>query len=272
MSIVLDKNWERALKVLAKMTTGKGFKTLYLWGVAGTGKTWAAYQTAHKYYAITLTPETPMAELRGFHMPVGKEFKWVDGPVISAMREGARVVLNEISHAGPDVMSFLHPVLEGKGTCRITLPTGETVKSEEGFHVVATDNYPLEDLPGPLQDRFNAQICIDTYSPGGLAGLGERIRAWASKAEVAMRDGRGISLRNWYALESSLEQGFGLEESCLLVFGEDKGGNIYTGLRASDILKEEKTGVKQEDPKETQEGLAGSVGEESEEVLIVEED
>ena len=245
MSIAIKDAWVIALKVLAKMATGSGFKTCYIWGPPGIGKTWVAYQTAKKYYALTLTPETPASELRGFYMPVavkggGTEFKWTDGVIIKAMREGSRVVLNEIGHAGPDVLSFLFPVLEGEGTCRITLPNGDTVVSAKGFHVIATDNCPLEDLPRAIQNRFQAQLHITTYSPGGLAGLGDKVRVWASRSEIAYQDGRFISLRNWYALESALEQGFELEEACELVFGADKGENVFSGLRAAEVVTQEK--------------------------------
>ena len=111
----MDKRWEIALKVMAKMATGNGFCTAYVWGPPGIGKTWCAYETAKRYYAITLTEETPASELRGFYMPKGGGiFEWEDGCIIRAMREGSRVVLNEISHAGPDVLSFLYPILESK--------------------------------------------------------------------------------------------------------------------------------------------------------------
>lgn len=274
MSATLNIMWVRMLKVLALMVDGNGFKTCYIWGPPGIGKTWAAYETAQgAYYSLTLTPETPASELRGMYMPTANDdntatiFKWHDGVVIRAMREGARLVINEVSHAGIDAMAFLHPILEGKGTCQITLPTGETVVGAKGFNIIGTDNCSPDDLPDAVKDRWNVCLYVDTYAPAGLAGLGDRVRVWASRSEIAYEDGRWISLRDWYSLESSLEQGFELEESCLMVFGELKGANVYTGLAAYVMSVNQNASAEAESSKHvgakrpSQSGGAGSIEE-----------
>jgi MoxR-like ATPase len=85
-------------------------RTTLLHGPSGTGKSHAAHGAdlgGRALYSVTLTPETPAAELRGHYVPVGSEFRWQDGPAIRAWREGARLVINEVDHAGGDALSFL---------------------------------------------------------------------------------------------------------------------------------------------------------------------
>jgi len=244
-NITIDKNWAMALNVLARMASGNSFHTAYIWSQRpGIGKTWAAYQTAKKYYALTMTPETPASELRGFYMPEGGEFKWTDGVIIKAMREGSRAVINEVSHAGPDVLAFLHPILESAGTCRITLPTGETVVAAKGFHVVGTDNNAPQDLPEALASRWNIKLNLETYSPGGLAGLQDRTRGWAQRSEIAGQDGRWVSLRDWYTIESAVSQGFSLSDACWMCFGAEMGEMVYSSIKAADVQAEHIKGIK----------------------------
>lgn len=219
-------SWNLANRVLS----GGVFKTIYIWGPPGIGKTYGAIETAEDPYVITLTEETPASELRGFYMPQGGEFVWNDGPAIKAMREGTRLIFNEVSRSGPDVQSFLFPLLEGKGTCCMTLPTGETVHSEPGFNVVGTDNCSYKDLPEALQDRWDVKLFVNSYSPGGLAGLTPKWRKLAMRSEVAGDDERWISLRGFYSLEKAEAAGYSLEESCEVVFGSEDYQTIYSSI------------------------------------------
>ena len=137
-------------------------RTVYLWGPPGTGKTYSAFHSGlrdREVFSITLTPETPAAELRGFWTPKGNEFVWQDGPFIHAMRRGARIVINEISHASHDVLAILHPVLESLDTAQLTLPNLETVRPAEGFQVVCTDNLPIDQLPACSLSFFARNGC-----------------------------------------------------------------------------------------------------------------
>ena len=99
-------SWELVERVLGCVALTR----IYVWGPPGVGKTFAAYHQGRLergLYACTLVPELSSAELRGTYLPKGDTIEWHDGPVIRAMREGARLVLNEISHAGEDVLAFL---------------------------------------------------------------------------------------------------------------------------------------------------------------------
>lgn len=219
--------WALVIRALASVAIHR----IYLFGPPGVGKTWCAYhhgRIGKGVYAVTLTPDTPASELRGSYMPRGNEFVWVDGPVIRAMREGARLVVNELLHAGDDVFSFLHPILEQPATARLTLPTGETVSPAPGFNVVATDNAPPETLPPALRDRFDAVIEIREPHPDALAQLSPPLREVARRG-FALEDDRRVSLRGWLALDA-LQEEFGLEDACLIVFGAERGSQIFDAI------------------------------------------
>ena len=99
-------DWDFVEEILASPLA----HTLYLSGPPGIGKTYTAYHSGLKgreVFSVSLTPETPAAELRGFWMPKGDQFVWTDGVFLAAMRKGARVVINEISHASHDVLAIL---------------------------------------------------------------------------------------------------------------------------------------------------------------------
>jgi MoxR-like ATPase len=226
-SRTLSTGWELIERVLESPALGR----IYLWGKAGIGKTYCAYhkgRIARGVYAITLTQEMPASELRGHYLPKGDHFEWHDGPVIRAMREGARLVINEILHASDDVLSFLFPILEFVETARITLPTGETVTPAPGFHCVMTDNAAPDDLPAPLRDRFDALLEINEPHPEALAKLPDALREVARRG-FALDDDRRVSIRGWLGL-ARLEPELGLADACAVVFGAERGSQIHDAI------------------------------------------
>jgi MoxR-like ATPase len=204
---------------------------IYLYGPAGVGKTFAAYRgggVQRGLYACTLMPEMPAAELRGSYLPHGDTIVWSDGPVIRAMREGARLVLNELSHASDDAIAFLYPVLEHADTARLTLPTGETVIPAKGFQVIVTDNLAPDDLPAALRDRFDALLEIREPHPAALALLSEPLRE-AVRRGTALDDERRVSVRPVLAIQR-LSHEFGLRVACVIVLGSARGSLFHDAL------------------------------------------
>ena len=220
-------DWPLVERTLACEELGR----IYLCGPPGIGKTYVAYMTGRiqrGVYACTLTQETPAAELRGTYLPKGDTLAWHDGPVMRAMKEGARLVLNEISHASDDALAFLYPVLEHSETARLTLPTGETVTPAPGFHVVVTDNLPPDGLPAALQDRFDATLEISEPHPAALARLSDSLREVARRS-FALDDERRLSVRRWLTLDRVRHE-LGLEDACLVVFGAERGSQVFDAL------------------------------------------
>lgn len=206
-------------------------RVTFLWGPPGTGKTYAAMHAGlrgREVVSITLTPDTGASEMRGFWVPKGNEFVWQDGPFVYAMRQGARIVINEISHASHDVLAILYPVLESRKTASLTLPNLETVTPAEGFQVVTTDNAPIDQLPDALQDRFNAIMHIARPHPDALAQLPEDLRAAALRT-FDLESERAVSVRGWLTVHA-MEAELGREQAIHAVFGRERGEQISSAL------------------------------------------
>lgn len=175
-----------------------------LHGIPGTGKSTVGMKHAvpkSGAYAITLTEDTPMSELRGHFTVVDGNFKWFDGVGIRAWREGARLVINEIDHAPPEVQTFLHALLDDETIAEYTLPTGERVRPAPGFQVIATMNGHPFDLQEALRDRFPVTIEVTYVHPEALAQLSTKLRPHAARAAETTDAKTRIGLRQWLEYE-----------------------------------------------------------------------
>jgi len=206
---------------------------LLLHGPPGTGKTHLAIHhhldASAGVVSITVTEETPAAELRGHFVPHGDRFVWHDGPAIRAWRSGARLVLNEIDHAGADLLSFLLVLLDDAGSARIDLPNGETVTPAPGFSVIATMNGDPETLPAALRDRFATCVQVNEVAPGALAVLPPDVRR-AARATVALPEERRVSVRAWLTFALLRVQTGDERAAAEAVFGK-RAGEVLDALR-----------------------------------------
>lgn len=215
--------WETIETVLSARSAGNenepAARSVLLYGPPGTGKTYAATRNANNY-VVTLTEETPMAELRGHYLPNETgAFVWHDGPAIRAWKEGARLVLNEIDRANPDVWSLLYAIADSAAFASLTLPTGETVRPASGFQVVATTNAEPDVLPDGLKDRFAIRILVREVNPNALKALSPDIARIAKETTLhPVDDSRRVSLRQWQAFDS-LRASIGVEIASSAVFG-----------------------------------------------------
>jgi MoxR-like ATPase len=201
---------------------------ILLYGPPGTGKTFQGMYGCRSadqlVFAVTFTDETPAAEVRGHFVPLGDRFSWMDGPGVAAWRAGARLVLNELDHAGPDMLSFLLLLLDDPESARLTLPNGEMVQPFRPFSVVATMNGDPENLPAALRDRLPVAIEIDSVHPSALARLPEDIRG-AALATVALPEQRRVSVRVWLEFARLREK-----------VDEEVAAKATFGKRARDVL------------------------------------
>lgn len=175
-------------------------RRILLFGPSGTGKTFVAanaHKKDRKVYQVTMTEDTPAAELRGHFVPKGGEFIWMDGPVVLAWRGGHRLVINEIDRASADALSFLFAVLDDPDFAAFTLPTGEVLTPAAGFQVIATMNGTPEDLPMALQDRFPVTIEVNKLNPAAVASLPKDLQDPAKNSAMAKTQGQRFSIRMW---------------------------------------------------------------------------
>ena len=205
----------------------RGSRLCLLYGPPGTGKTTAAVRTGApgKVFSLTLTDETPAAELRGHFVPQGGNFVWMDGPALRAFRDGARLVLNEVDHASGDALDFLQGLLDDPGIASLDLPSGETVFPGEGFSCIATMNGQPEDLPVALQDRFAIRVEVTEPHPDALASFPKPVQD-AIVGTVAVDDSdRRTSLRAWRSYVD-----------LSAVVGDDAAAKAIFGTRHTEVL------------------------------------
>ena len=175
-----------------------------LHGPPGTGKTHAACRlglnNGQRVFSLTLTEETPAAELRGHYILKDGKYHWQDGPAVAAWRCGGRLVVNEIQRGGPDVHALLLAITDDLTIAELDLPSGEKVKPNSGFTCVATMNgNPNELLDPALQDRFPVCINIDKVHPDAVKQLPEDVRQAAERTALIDNEERRVSVRAWYA-------------------------------------------------------------------------
>lgn len=202
---------------------------ILLYGPPGTGKTTIGnrYGNPDKVYNIYMTEETPAAELRGHFVPKGGEWIWNHGPGVAAWLNGKRLIINEINSASGDALDFLLALLDDRDIAGITLPNGEFVKPEPGFHVVATMNGQPSDLPEALADRFVVKFNIAVPHPDAFASLPTDIRktAIASQKET----GGVVSVRPWHEFRK-LRDAVGEQAAAYAVFG-DRAAAILDAMK-----------------------------------------
>ena len=117
------------------------FYPVFITGLSGNGKTTMVDQCCAKLkrecFRVNITAATDEDDLLGGFRLIQGETVWQDGPVVSAMKRGAVLLLDEIDLASHQIMC-LQPVLEGKGV--FLKKIGVFVKPLDGFTVFATAN------------------------------------------------------------------------------------------------------------------------------------
>ena len=204
----------------------RGAFRVLLYGPPGTGKTRSAYNTAESLgkalYNITLSDETPAAELRGHYIPKGNVWEFMFGPAVRAAvheANGAVLLLDEIDKASQDCLDFLHGLLNDPEVAQMTLPSGEILRPNAGFQVIATMNGELEDLPDALQDRFKIAIEVTEPHPAAIASLPEDLQGVARNVEAYGAQQRPATIRAWHAYATLREvPGVGPENAAKAIF------------------------------------------------------
>ena len=117
------------------------FYPMFITGLSGNGKTLMVQETCarlkREYVRANITIETDEDDLIGGFRLLNGETVWHDGPVITAMKRGAVLLLDEIDLASNKIMC-LQPILEGSSI--FIKKIGKWIHPAPGFTVIATAN------------------------------------------------------------------------------------------------------------------------------------
>jgi nitric oxide reductase NorQ protein len=191
---VFTAAWEARLPVLLK-------------GPTGCGKTRFVEHMAHRLRGARNGGPQPLvtvachedltgSDLIGRYLLKGDETVWVDGPLTTAVRNGAICYLDEIVEARKDTVVLIHPLTDHRRILPID-KKGEILEAHPDFLLVISYNpryqSALKDLKHSTRQRFvtidfdypprdkEAQVIAHESGVGmdvalDLARLGERVR------------------------------------------------------------------------------------------------
>lgn len=206
-------------------------RRILLYGPPGTGKSYSAVKQnaplnmngEPNVFSVTMTEDTASANLEGFYKPSSSgTFEWHDGIAIQSWRNGGRLVINEIDHASPDAMTFLHAILDDQEIAQLTINNDdkETVRPQPGFQVIATTNSPPESLPLALKDRFPVKIHVDKIHPKAMEQFPDEWHKVINDTSIVDDPESRISVRSWKEFFELQKKGFEIETAAKLVFAD----------------------------------------------------
>ena len=127
---------------LKRIIESKMFYPVFITGQSGNGKTEMVSQVCgelkREMYRVNFTPLTDESDLLGDKTLIDGNVVFEEGAVITAMKRGAVLLLDEIDYATAQGFTVLQSVMEGKPF--LNKKTGEIVTPAEGFNVIATAN------------------------------------------------------------------------------------------------------------------------------------
>jgi MoxR-like ATPase len=128
-------------KDLTKIINANIFFPVYVTGLSGNGKTFMIEQICaalgRECIRVNITKRTDETDLIGNYELVDGNTVRREGPVITAMRRGAILILDETDYGTEDILC-LNGVLEGNPY--FDKKSGEVVHPAKGFNIIATAN------------------------------------------------------------------------------------------------------------------------------------
>lgn len=128
-------------KDLTKIIKSGLFYPTFISGLSGNGKTTMVEQicakTKREAIRVNISVETDEDDLIGGNTLVDGNVVYREGPVLTAMKRGSVLILDELDR-GSNKLMCLQAILEGKPY--YNKKTGEMVQPAAGFNVVATAN------------------------------------------------------------------------------------------------------------------------------------
>lgn len=126
---------------LKEILKSKIFYPVYITGLSGNGKTFMIEQVCaqlnRELIRVNITKRTDETDLIGSYELVDGNTIRREGPVVTAMRRGAVLLLDETDYGTEDLLC-LQPILEGKPY--FDKKSGELIHPAVGFTIIATAN------------------------------------------------------------------------------------------------------------------------------------
>jgi len=159
-------------------------KPILLEGSPGVGKTSLvsalASASGNKLVRINLSEQTDISDLMGSDLPVenstndGPSFEWCDGVLLTAIKEGSWVLLDELNLASQAVLEGLNSCLDHRATMYIP-ELGMSFECPSTFRIFAAQN-PLgqgggrKGLPKSFLNRFT-KVYVDALTDSDLRSI-----------------------------------------------------------------------------------------------------
>lgn len=148
-------------KNLKGIINSKEFYPVFVTGVSGNGKTLMIEQVCaelnRECIRVNISIETDESDLLGGPTLVNGNVVNRDGPVITAMKRGAVLLIDEVDR-GSNKLMCLQGILEGKSY--YNKKSGEMVHPTKGFNVIATANTKGR---GSDEGKYLSQILDDAF-------------------------------------------------------------------------------------------------------------
>ncbi|WP_258348992.1 AAA family ATPase [Saccharopolyspora gregorii] len=136
-----------------------------LYGPPGTGKTAIAEAAFPDVVTVAGDGDTAVADLVGEYTqtPDGR-YLFVHGPLVTAMREGRPLFIDDASLIPPTVLAVVYPAMDGRREVVIKANGGEKVTAAPGFYVIAGHNPGAHGaiVTDAHSSRFSAHIQISS--------------------------------------------------------------------------------------------------------------
>lgn len=148
-------------KDLLNIVETKMFYPVFITGLSGNGKTLMVEQVCavqkRECIRVNISIETDESDLIGTNTLVDGNIVYRDGPVITAMKRGSILLIDEVDR-GSNKLLCLQGILEGKPY--FNKKSGEYVHPKPGFNIIATANTKGR---GSEEGKFLSQILDDAF-------------------------------------------------------------------------------------------------------------
>jgi nitric oxide reductase NorQ protein len=165
-----------------------------LYGPPGTGKTSVVEAAFSEVITVGGHGDTAVEDFLGSFVPdPAGGFTFAYGPLVTAMREGRPLFVDDGTLIPPRVLAILYPVMDGRGTLTIPAHHHETVTAAPGFYTVFGHNPGVHGaiLTEALASRLSVHIEVTTdFTLARSLGVPSGAVSVARHLNRQLRDGK----------------------------------------------------------------------------------